>query len=190
MIDTHPEMELLLTVRRNGYLVDVPVTPVRSEDGTGKIGARVAVPDVLPSMPEDMERLTHYSPVAAIPKAFEESWSTTVLIVDSLKKMISGLISVKNLSGPITIATVAGDTVKSGVEYFLWFLAMLSITLGVMNLLPIPVLDGGHLLYNFIEFVIRRPVPERFQQWGMQFGLLLIIGFTFIAFYNDFNRLL
>jgi regulator of sigma E protease len=104
--------------------------------------------------------------------------------------MIIGLISVKNINGPITIAQVAGETASYGLNVYLGFLALLSISLGVLNLLPIPVLDGGHLMYCMIEAVIRRPVPERIQAWGLQLGLLLISGITVLAIYNDFVRIL
>ena len=104
--------------------------------------------------------------------------------------MLIGLISVENLSGPITIAQVAGQTATFGLEYYLSFLAVLSISLGILNLLPVPVLDGGHLLYYLIEAVIRRPVPEKIQAMGMQLGIFLIVSIMFIAFYNDINRLL
>ena len=104
--------------------------------------------------------------------------------------MIVGAISAKNLSGPITIAKVASSSAKSGVQAYFGFLALLSISLGVLNLLPIPVLDGGHLLYYSIEAVIRRPVPERIQAWGLQLGLLLISGIMVLALYNDVSRIL
>ena len=104
--------------------------------------------------------------------------------------MIVGLISVENLSGPITIAQIAGQTATFGLEYYLSFLAVLSISLGILNLLPVPVLDGGHLLYYLVEAVIRRPVPEKIQAMGMQLGIFLIVSVMFIAFYNDINRLL
>ena len=103
--------------------------------------------------------------------------------------MIVGAISPKNLSGPITIAQVANATAESGLESFIGFIALLSISLGVINLLPIPVLDGGHLLYYFIELIAGRPVPERVQVWGLQVGMFLIMGIMVLAFYNDLTRL-
>jgi regulator of sigma E protease len=97
---------------------------------------------------------------------------------------------VSNISGPLTIAQVAGQTVSYGLEYYLGFLAVLSISLGVLNLLPIPVLDGGHLFYYGVEAVIRRPIPLKAQEWGMQVGVTLIACIMFLALYNDVNRLL
>ena len=125
-----------------------------------------------------------------IDMAIAETWNNAVFILVSIKKMLIGLISVENLSGPITIAQVAGQTATFGLEYYLSFLAVLSISLGILNLLPVPVLDGGHLLYYLIEAVIRRPVPEKIQAMGMQLGIFLIVSIMFIAFYNDINRLL
>jgi len=110
-------------------------------------------------------------------------------VLASMKKMLLGLISLKNLSGPITIAQVAGQTASIGFEYYIGFLAVLSISLGIFNLLPIPVLDGGHLLYYGMEALLRRPVPQRVQEWGLQLGLLLVAGFMFLALYNDVSRL-
>ena len=103
--------------------------------------------------------------------------------------MIVGAISTKNLSGPITIAQVANATAESGLESYVGFIALLSISLGVINLLPIPVLDGGHLLYYLIEVIAGRPVPERVQIWGLQMGMLVIVSIMLLAFYNDLARL-
>lgn len=189
-----PEKDLFIQVLRQGQLLDLTLRPELSVDNngdqTGYIGAGVDVPEVMPSLPEDMNRAVSYSPFAALPYAFTETWDNGIFILDSIKKMIVGLISVENLSGPITIAQVAGQTATFGLEYYLSFLAVLSISLGILNLLPIPVLDGGHLLYYLIEAVIRRPVPEKVQAMGMQLGIFLIVSVMFIAFYNDINRLL
>ena len=156
----------------------------------GRIGAEVLQVSLSEILPPDMQREIRYGPIAAIQPAFQETWDKSVFVLDSVKKMIIGLISVKNISGPITIAQVAGETATYGLDVYLGFLALLSISLGVLNLLPIPVLDGGHLLYYMIEAVIRRPVPERIQAWGLQLGLLMISGIMVLAFYNDFSRLL
>jgi len=103
--------------------------------------------------------------------------------------MVMVLISQKNLSGPITIAKMATASAKSGLESYISFLALLSVSLGVLNLLPIPVLDGGHLLFYTLELLAGRPVPERIQALGYQVGLLLVLGIMFLALYNDFSRL-
>ena len=104
-------------------------------------------------------------------------------------KMIVGTLSTRNLSGPITIAQIANDTASSGLESFISFIALLSISLGVINLLPIPVLDGGHLLYYFIELLAGKPVPEKVQVLGLQMGIFLLVSIMILAFYNDIMRL-
>jgi regulator of sigma E protease len=113
----------------------------------------------------------------------------SVLTLESLKKMLFGELSVKNLSGPITIAKVAGASAESGLSDFLKFLAYLSISLGVLNLLPIPVLDGGHLLFYLVEWVRGRPLSDRIQGWGMQIGISMVVGVMLLALINDLSRL-
>ena len=108
---------------------------------------------------------------------------------ESIVKMIQGLISTANLSGPITIAQVAASSAESGWQSWLGFLALLSISLGALNLLPIPVLDGGHLLFYLIEALTGRPVPERVQGLGYQMGLIMVMSLMAFALYNDFSRL-
>tara|TARA_R110002072_G_scaffold4663_7_gene32571 strand:- start:13951 stop:15387 length:1437 start_codon:yes stop_codon:yes gene_type:complete len=174
--------------------VELTIVPQQSEtpDGMriGLIGAGVQTYDLYGSLPPEMRREVAYNPLTAIVPAMQETWDKSVFVLDSIKKMVIGLISVKNINGPITIAQVAGETASYGLEVYLGFLAILSISLGVLNLLPIPVLDGGHLLYYTIEAIIRRPVPERFQAMGMQLGLLVIGGIMILAVYNDVSRLL
>lgn len=136
-----------------------------------------------------MVREVQYGFIASASHAIAKTADMIVLTLDSIRKMIVGLISVDNLSGPITIAQVASDSAKGGLESFLTFLAYISISLGVLNLLPIPVLDGGHLLFYLIEAVTGRPVPEKAQQFGLRLGMMLLAGLMMIAFYNDLMRL-
>ncbi|MFM8353336.1 MAG: RIP metalloprotease RseP [Gammaproteobacteria bacterium] len=131
-----------------------------------------------------------YGLLAAVPRAGAETWDKTVLTLKLLGKMVTGDVSMKNLSGPITIARVAGDSARSGVVYFLGILALLSISLAVLNLLPIPILDGGNILFCAIEALRGKPLPERVQAVGMQIGLYIVGGLMIIALYNDFARLL
>ncbi|MFO7704915.1 MAG: sigma E protease regulator RseP [Halopseudomonas sp.] len=187
-IQGSPGEPLALGIERDGRLMMVSVTPqAREQNGsvTGFVGAGVAAFE----WPEHMVRSIDYNPLVAIPVAAAKTWDMTVLTLDSLKKMLTGLVSAKNLSGPITIAKVAGASAKSGPESFLNFIAYLSISLGVLNLLPIPVLDGGHLVYYTAEWIRGKPLSERIQAWGLQIGLALIVGVMFFAIYNDISRL-
>ena len=194
LVDVVPRIQasagqsLELLVERNGRQQEITLLPgVREHNGQqiGYIGAGIAAFE----WPEHMIRSIDYNPLAAVPVAVVKTWDMTVLTLDSLKKMITGLVSAKNLSGPITIAKVAGASAKSGPESFLSFIAYLSSSLGVLNLLPIPVLDGGHLVYYIAEWIRGKPLSERIQGWGLQIGLTLIVGVMFFAIYNDISRL-
>ena len=194
IIRASPELTLNVVVQRAGINTDLLMTPETAtlDDGTviGSIGAYVQETTLAELLPPEMQRQVDYNVLSAIQPALAETWNKSIFVLDSVKKMVVGLISVKNINGPITIAQVAGETATYGLDVYLGFLALLSISLGVLNLLPIPVLDGGHLLYYAIEAVIRRPVPERIQAWGLQLGLLMISGLMVLAMYNDVNRLL
>jgi len=117
------------------------------------------------------------------------TWDKTAMTLGLVKKMVQGLVSTRNLSGPITIAKVAGDSAESGIETFLGFLALLSVSLAVLNLLPIPVLDGGHVVLHVLEWVRGAPLPERVQALGVQVGLMLVVSLMALALINDFSRL-
>ena len=188
LIQAHPQEQVTVSVIRNDQLVDLFVSVgVVERDGEtiGYLGAsRQAI-----EFPEHMERVVSYPFYTAWIPAMEKTWSVTLFTLSSIKKMIQGAISPKNLSGPITIAQIASATAQSGAESFISFIALLSISLGVLNLLPIPILDGGHLLYYLVELVTRRPVPERVQLWGLQMGMFIIVSIMLLAFYNDLMRL-
>ncbi|OBY59914.1 sigma E protease regulator RseP [Pseudomonas sp. AU12215] len=183
-----PERKVILEVERAGRNQELALTLAAKGEGkarTGYLGAGVAGGQ----WPPEMLREVSYGPVAAVGQALSRTWSMSLLTLDSLKKMVLGQLSVKNLSGPITIAKVAGASAQSGVGDFLHFLAYLSISLGVLNLLPIPVLDGGHLLFYMVEWVRGRPLSERVQAWGMQIGISLVVGVMLLALVNDLSRL-
>ncbi|MFT6464211.1 sigma E protease regulator RseP [Halopseudomonas sp.] len=187
-IQASPGEPLEIGIERDGQPMLLTVTPQSRDQGgeiSGFVGAGVAAFE----WPEHMVRTIDYNPLVAIPFAAAKTWDMTVLTLDSLKKMLTGLVSAKNLSGPITIAKVAGASAKSGPESFLNFIAYLSISLGVLNLLPIPVLDGGHLVYYTAEWIRGKPLSERIQAWGLQIGLTLIVGVMLFAIYNDISRL-
>ncbi|RIA22597.1 site-2 protease [Ectopseudomonas oleovorans] len=183
-----PGEAITLRVERDGQARDVELTLASRGEGearSGYLGAGVQGVE----WPPEMLREVRYGPLEGIAEGARQTWAMSLLTLDSLKKMLFGELSVKNLSGPITIAKVAGASAESGVGDFLKFLAYLSISLGVLNLLPIPVLDGGHLLFYLVEWVRGRPLSERVQGWGMQIGISLVIGVMLLALVNDLSRL-
>ncbi|WDG43796.1 sigma E protease regulator RseP [Pseudomonas synxantha] len=188
LVRVRPDTRIVLKVEREGAQIDVPVTlSVRGEAKAagGYLGAGVKGVEWPPSMVREVS----FGPLAAIGEGAKRTWTMSVLTLESLKKMLFGELSVKNLSGPITIAKVAGASAQSGVADFLNFLAYLSISLGVLNLLPIPVLDGGHLLFYLVEWVRGRPLSDRVQGWGIQIGISLVVGVMLLALVNDLGRL-
>ncbi|UVK99779.1 RIP metalloprotease RseP [Pseudomonas sp. B21-048] len=188
IVRMHPDTKIMLRVERDSAQIDLPVTLAsrgESKAPNGYLGAGVKAVD----WPPEMMREVSYGPIAAIGEGARRTWTMSVLTLDSLKKMLFGELSVKNLSGPITIAKVAGASAQSGAADFLNFLAYLSISLGVLNLLPIPVLDGGHLLFYLIEWARGRPLSDRVQGWGIQIGISLVVGVMLLALVNDLGRL-
>ncbi|MCP3688966.1 MAG: RIP metalloprotease RseP, partial [Gammaproteobacteria bacterium] len=137
----------------------------------------------------EMEVVEQYGPVSALFQSIDKTWRMSWLTLRVLGKLVVGEASVKNLSGPITIARYAGITARIGLEQFLGFLAIISISLGVLNLLPVPVLDGGHLFYYLIEMIKGSPVSEAFEVAGQKVGLALLFGLMSLAIYNDLLRL-
>lgn len=158
-----------------------------AEHSIGRIGAGVDQDQEIQAPPVATER---YGPLRAMVRAGEKTWDTSALTLGILGKMLFGEASVRNLSGPISIAQYAGQSASIGFAAFLAFLAIVSVSLGVLNLLPVPLLDGGHLMYYLIELVTRRPVAESLQVFGQQIGLVLLLGLMGLAFYNDLMRLL
>ncbi|MGB7501456.1 MAG: RIP metalloprotease RseP [Azonexus sp.] len=183
------ERPLQVELLRGGQTVAVNVVPEAiSERGKriGRIG--VAVAESRDSSRE-VRIFVRYGFFAAGAKAVAETWDKSVFSLAMLGKMLTGEVSWRNLSGPVTIADYAGQSARLGIDYYLRFMALVSISLGVLNLLPIPVLDGGHLMYHMIEVVRRRPLSERAMEISQQVGLSILFVLMAFAFFNDMNRL-
>lgn len=188
-VRARPGQPIALELERQGTGREALVVPERVTDENGESIGRVGVSVAIPEMPEELVRSFNRGPIEAAGAAVQRTWELMAFTVNSIKKMVQGLISPKNLSGPITIAKVASASAKSGLEAYIGFLALLSVSLGVLNLLPIPVLDGGHLLFYTVELLAGRPVPEKIQALGYQIGLFLVLGMMMLAIYNDITRL-
>ncbi|MCV6606569.1 MAG: RIP metalloprotease RseP, partial [Porticoccaceae bacterium] len=167
-VSQHPKERLSMDIRRDGELLSIDVKP-DSIDVDGKTVGRVGVGHYF-------WRTNVYGPLEAIPYGFQEAWGAMAMTVQTLGKMVTGDISFKHLSGPLGIATVAGQSAESGLVSFLSLLALLSVSLGVLNLLPIPVLDGGHFMYYLAEAIKGSPVSEKVQVIGYKIGLFLVMG--------------
>lgn len=194
-------MQFVSVIRENaGQTLDVgyqrgneqsslSLTPARNTLESGSEVGYIGAGAQQVSWPEEQQREIRYGPIEAVGQALSRTGEMTLLTVDAIRKMLVGLISPSNLSGPITIAQISGDSARAGMEVFIGFLAYLSISLGVLNLLPIPVLDGGHLLYYFIEVVRGRPVSEQAQAVGLRIGLAMVGTLMLTALYFDLMRL-
>ncbi|CBL46410.1 Protease EcfE [gamma proteobacterium HdN1] len=187
VIFDHPGQPLEVTLQRDGREIALTLTPdtITGTDGKafGQMGVELSK-DAL-TLPPELVRTYNYSPFSALVRAGEHTWSLMGLTVRALWKMLKGDISLDSLSGPITIAKMAGESASYGLETFISFVAYLSISLGVLNLLPIPVLDGGHLMFYLVEWLKGSPVPEKIQQVGNSIGLGLLLMFMGLAIYND-----
>jgi regulator of sigma E protease len=183
-----PEKALSVGVRRAEETFLVTLTPASRDTPNGPEGfAGVSVE--APEWPASSKRTISYNPFEALLPAVAKTGEMSLIILGSLKKLVMGVISVENLGGPITIAKAAGASAGFGLESFLTFLAQLSVMLGVLNLLPIPVLDGGHLLYYIIEAVRGKPLSEKIQVLGIKIGMAILAGVMSLALFNDFSRL-
>ncbi len=188
-IQQHPNTPLQMEVLRDGEHVQVTIIPDSRElKGKGEVGFAGIAPEVA-EWPDNYRFDLQFGVVESVGKAVEKTGQVIGLTISMLKKLIVGDVGLNNLSGPISIAKGAGTTADYGLVYFLGFLALISVNLGIINLVPLPMLDGGHLLFFAIEAVIRRPVPEKVQEMGYRIGGAIIFSLMAVAIFNDFARL-
>jgi regulator of sigma E protease len=183
-VRARPNQRFDVLIDRAGNQVTLSVMP-QNRNAVGTVGMGVALPEI----PDSRIRRQSRGPIEALGAAVNRTYELTVFTFESMWKMVQGLISTKNLSGPIAIAQIAASTAESGFTTWLSFLALLSISLGAINLLPIPVLDGGHIVFHVVEGLMGRPVPEQIQIMSFQVGLAAVFTLMMFAIYNDVARL-
>lgn len=190
-IQRSPEHAMTWVINRQGERQVLTVTPARDKNMAGqyvgRLGVAVHIVDV--KIPPRYIRVSQHGVLSALQVSVEKTWQIIRLSLGSLGKMLTGLVGMDSLSGPITIVKVAGQSASMGWQAFISFMALLSVSLGVLNLLPIPVLDGGHLLFYAIEAVWRRPLPESVQLLGLRVGVALMGSVMLLAIFNDIRRL-
>ncbi|MCU4356880.1 RIP metalloprotease RseP [Acinetobacter ursingii] len=191
VVQKSPEKLLNIDVLRNGQMVHLQVMPQGKRDNmgntTGMLGVQSNPAKV--NIPNEYKQTIQYNPAQALVMAVDKTTQISGMILNSIVKMFRGLIGLENLSGPITIAKVAGQSAEMGWQTFISFMALMSVSLGILNLLPIPMLDGGHLVYYFIEAIRGKPVSEQIQMMGLKIGMVLLGSMMLLALFNDFMRL-
>jgi len=186
-VSARPDQSVTLEYYRDDLLRSVEIV-IGSEDVDGQLIGRIGVS--ISNDFGDFAYLRKYGPLESVVQSVEKTWATMAFTVRMLGRMLTGDVSIKNISGPINIAQFAGDSAARGVTEFLTFLALVSISLGVLNLLPVPVLDGGQIVYQTVELLKGSPMSERSQMIGQQFGIAALILLMSFAFYNDIARIL
>jgi len=187
IVKANPNQLLNVEIERQGQQLILQLTPSKTDEGIGVIG--VGVDASATPVPDALKAELRYGLFTGLVKAAETTWQMSSLTVRSFISMLSGELSTKNLGGPISIAQFAGASADRGLTAFFSFLAMISISLGILNLLPIPILDGGHLMMYFFEWVRGKPLSEQTQLKGQKIGLILLLALMLFAFFNDLSRL-
>jgi regulator of sigma E protease len=188
-IRSAPGRQLTLEILHGEQRRTRAVVPAPVEEGgkaIGRIGIAASDPD---GSYDDLFVTVRLNPASALTRAVTQTWETSAFTLRMIGRMALGKLSWKNVSGPVTIADYAGQSARMGAAHYIRFLALISISLGVLNLLPIPILDGGHLMYYLAEFIKGGPLSERIMEIGQQIGLTLLVLLMAFAFYNDINRL-
>ena len=184
-VQKSPGVALPLVVERDGARLQLDVVPQPETDPQGNTSGRIGV-----MLGADIEMVeVQYGPLESVWKGIERTSDTVVLSLKMMGRMILGDISLRNVSGPVTIADYAGQTARVGIAAYISFIALISVSIGILNLLPIPMLDGGHLLYYFMEAVRGKPLPESWLLTGQRIGLGLLAALMSLAFFNDLTRL-
>ena len=190
-VSSNPGRELVFVVQRDAaVMVRIAVTPDAVLENGERIGRIGAAPRIDRDAMRKYEVEVRYPPLASLGKALERTWDTSVFSLKMLGKMLVGEVSLKNLSGPITIADYAGQSAQAGWISYLVFMALISISLGVLNLLPVPLLDGGHLMYYMLEIFKGSPVSDKAIEVGQHVGMAVLFTLMAFALYNDINRLI
>lgn len=189
IISDKPNQTVTLTLLRQGHPLTKSVVVGSVPTQMGKKEGFLGIGSLQIHWPKELIRTQRVNVFSAMPLAVKKTWEITHLTCKILAKMVTGAISTKGLSGPIGIAQGAGISVRMGFSYFLNFLALVSIGLAIINILPIPILDGGQFLFCLIELITRKPVSERVQELGLKLGIVLLLGVMFLALYNDISRI-
>jgi len=187
IVKESPNRQLQVEVLREGRRISLTVTP--SAEKATVNGQSVEVGKIGIAGPGGRSIIRSNTPLLALYDGLRATWGLTELTVVGLYKMIVGDISSKNIGGPLTIANISGEAASQGASNVIYLIAILSINLGVLNLLPIPILDGGHLLFFLIEGILRKPLGERQRELAQQAGLVLLVGVMVFAFWNDLERI-
>jgi regulator of sigma E protease len=184
-----PGGEVVFRVERGGGTIDIPVVTEVTESAGRRIGIAGLRLRVDPAIAERLATTVRYGPVRALGEGVRKTWELSVFTVKMLGRILTGSASLKNISGPITLADYAGQSVQAGALVFVGYLALISISLGVLNLLPVPLLDGGQLLYYFAELARGRPLSDRAFEVGQRIGMAVLAALMALALFNDFSRL-